>query len=239
MRTIYKQPSIYNGKSIYNGDGIYNGADSLPPCEAMTLRFKFSDLTYDPNVAGVGTGGTWTQVRENPNIWDWTNNSSSWSNAFKNAFQSSDNVVEVIDCGDTSSVKNFAGTFSYCYYLTKVCLIDTSSATSVNTMFGYSSRLEKIPPIDTRNCVAFGYFASSCSSLKKVPLLNTSKANSVSYMFSDCYKVEEGALALYQQMSTQENYPTTTSCFRNCGINTTTGLAELQQIPSSWGGLAP
>ena len=58
-------------------------------------------------------------------------------------------------------------------------------------------------------------------------------------MLYSCEKVESGALALYNQMSSQVNPPRRYSyCFTGCGEDTTTGYAELQQIPQSWGGLA-
>lgn len=40
--------TLYKTKSIYKGDGIYKGVDALPPVADMTLRFKFSDLSYSP-----------------------------------------------------------------------------------------------------------------------------------------------------------------------------------------------
>jgi hypothetical protein len=58
-------------------------------------------------------------------------------------------------------------------------------------------------------------------------------------MFAWCYEVQSGALALYNQMSTQITPPAEhTQTFRSCGSHTTTGAAELAQIPSSWGGTA-
>jgi len=57
----------------------------------------------------------------------------------------------------------------------------------------------------------------------------------MSYMFSGCYKVESGALALYQQASSQATPPSThNSAFYKCGRDTVTGAAELAQIPSDW-----
>lgn len=77
----------------------------------------------------------------------------------------------------------------------------------------------------------------NCSSLTNVPLFDTNSATNMSYMFKDCTAVQSGALALYQQASSQSTPPTTyTGCFTNCGVNTTTGAAELAQIPTSWGG---
>ena len=81
-----------------------------------------------------------------------------------------------------------------------------------------------------------GIFAN-CSSLTSVPLFDSSSVTNVGNMLKNCVNVESGALALYQQMSTQTTPPTVYGdCFLNCGSNTTTGAAELAQIPSSWGG---
>jgi len=60
----------------------------------------------------------------------------------------------------------------------------------------------------------------------------------MSQMFYWCTKVEGGALALYEQASTQANPPTDhTLTFDHCGWNTVIGLVELGYIPQSWGGL--
>ena len=78
----------------------------------------------------------------------------------------------------------------------------------------------------------FGY----CN-LKTVPLFDTSETTSMSSMFADNYNVESGALALYQQASSQTTPPSTYDiCFTNCGRDTVTGAAELAQIPTDWGG---
>lgn len=70
-----------------------------------------------------------------------------------------------------------------------------------------------------------------------IPLFDTTALTDVTNMFYQCKEVESGALALYQQMSTQTNVPSSHSgCFNMCGENTVTGAAELAQIPSSWGG---
>lgn len=70
-----------------------------------------------------------------------------------------------------------------------------------------------------------------------IPLFDTTTLTDVTNMFWECYYVEGGALALYQQMSSQINVPSDHSgCFRSCGNYTTVGLEELVQIPTSWGG---
>jgi len=55
------------------------------------------------------------------------------------------------------------------------------------------------------------------------------------FMFCSCIKVQSGALALYQQASSQTTPPTKHSkTFYLCGFDTTEGAAELEQIPSDW-----
>ena len=70
-----------------------------------------------------------------------------------------------------------------------------------------------------------------------IPSLITDNAADVGGMFKECYKVSSGSLALYTQMSSQAFPPSSHGdCFKYCGRDTTTGAAELAQIPTSWGG---
>ena len=76
-----------------------------------------------------------------------------------------------------------------------------------------------------------------CTSLTTAPLFDTSSVTNMSQMFDECTNVETGALALYQQASTQATPPSDHDrTFRHCGSGTVTGTAELAQIPSDWGG---
>jgi len=138
---------------------------------------------------------------------------------------------------NTSSVTTMSNMFSGCSSLTTVPLLDTSSVTNMTRMFQDCSSLTTIPLLDTRSVTNMQYMFRSCTSLTTVPLLNTSNVTSMLHMFNGCINVESGALALYQQASTQANPPSNhTSTFKDCGSNTVTGAAELAQIPSSWGG---
>ena len=257
---------MYNKASIYKGGGVYNlGDGASTKLAANTLRFEFSKMDYDPTVAGVGSSGTWKKVNAKfHNVWDWTKSGTTFSNAFSNAFNSDDNLVSVIAAGDTSSVVNMELMFRGCSSLTSVPLFDTSKVlytgsmfygctslksipffntskvTNMSSMFRECSSLTSVPLFDTSKVQHTGTMFAGCTSLTSVPLFDTSKVTSMSSMFSGCIKVEDGALALYQQASTQETPPTNhTDTFKNCGKDTTTGAAELAQIPASWGGTAP
>lgn len=160
---------------------------------------------------------------------------------------------------DTSNVTNMSSMFGVCTSLTTVPLFNTSSVTNMREMFGGCSSLTSVPLFDTYNvtnmCMMFygctslatvplfytsnvtdmSYMFGGCYSFTTIPLFDTSRASNMDYMFWQCGYVQTGALALYQQASSQANPPTKHSLtFYNCGANTITGAAELAQIPSGW-----
>ena len=136
---------------------------------------------------------------------------------------------------DTSSVTNMQFMFYNCSSLTTVPLFNTSSVTNMQDMFDSCNSLTSVPLFDTSSVTNMDVMFRNCASLTSVPLFNTSSVVSMRGMFEDCKNVQSGALALYQQASTQTNPPSKhTGAFRNCGVNTTTGAAELAQIPDDW-----
>ena len=135
---------------------------------------------------------------------------------------------------DTSSVTNMSGMFGSCHALTTVPLFDTSSVTTMLGTFSVCISLTTVPLFDTSSVSDIETMFWNCSALTTVPLFNTSSVTYMDMMFYGCTNVQSGALALYQQASTQASPPTHTRCFYNCGVNTVSGAAELAQIPSDW-----
>ena len=175
----------------------------------FTIRCKFSS-GYTPTM-----GDSQTLVDAGENIWDIYKNSTDWTSLFNN----NSNLSEIFGA-NTSEVTNMTRMFYGCGNLTSITLFDTHNVYSFAFMFNSIADLNS-------------------PKITNIPLFDTSSANDVSTMFGGCKVVQSGALALYQQMSTQANPPLNHgSCFRNCGSNTVTGAAELAQIPSDWGGTA-
>lgn len=146
-------------------------------------------------------------------------------------------LLEQVSLTSACLTENTEQMFSTCRALKSVPLFDTSRSTTVYSMFDSCNALEAIPLFDTSNATTGYGFAQGAKVLTQIPLINTSKMTSVAYMFSGCYMVESGALALYNQMSTQTRPPSRhDSAFRNCGRDTASGQVELAQIPTSWGG---
>lgn len=356
----------YNGSWLgYNGAVVTTRPDPNPlGLPAYTMRFQFDNTSYDPSsVNTFPVGSTWTQVSSSPNVWDFTYQTTDWSNAFGYAnpdapslnlgqfksetsgntavlganttnvsnmyrmFEDCDSLnslalfdtssvtnmermfckcthitsTPLYDTGsvtnmkqsfllcsrlasvplfdmhsvtttyemfnqtrlttvplfDTSSVTDMTGMFNACSRLTTVPLFDTSSTTTMRNMFYNCTSLTSIPLFNTSSVTSFNFFLYSCAitsiplfdtssvtsmnnmckncrSLTSIPLFNTSSVTNMDYAFEECTAVESGALALYQQASSQTAVPYHIRTFRNCGAGTVTGSAELAQIPSGW-----
>lgn len=189
---------------------IYKGIiPPIPPIPPNTVRVRTSDGN-----APIKVNYTYyeiaTLVSGTTDVYDVYKSGTT----FHNLLYKSTNVIEVIGA-NTSNITEMDGMFDGCTALTTVPLFNTSNVVNMNIMFW------------------------GCRELNKVPLFDTSSVVDMSYMLYNCLKVESGALALYQQASTQTNPPSShTDTFTYCGRDTVTGAAELAQIPSSWGGTA-
>lgn len=138
---------------------------------------------------------------------------------------------------NTSNVTDFGGTFLGCTALTTMPLLDTSSATTIASMFSGCRSLQTVPLFNTANVTRMSSTFQGCNALTAVPLFDTANVTDMYMTFAGCFNVESGALALYQQASTQTVPPSNHDrTFLNCGANTVTGAAELAQIPADWGG---
>ena len=193
------------GEQKWSSIAVNFGGDSPVPPEPSLPPYTIR-LKYKQGTTPTFSKGTGVLYDAEQNIWDLTYENSNWTNLLT---MKSD-LLEVID-GNTSNVTNMESMFDSCTSLTSVSLLDTSNVTNMNLMF------------------------LNCYSLTTVPLFDTSSVTSISNMLYNCVKVQYGALALYQQASTQANPPSNHyATFRNCGSNTETGAAELAQIPSDW-----
>ena len=136
-----------------------------------------------------------------------------------------------------SNVSDVYGMFENCSSLTTVPAYALDNCTSTGSMFAFCTSLTTVPQLDLSNMTDTGWMFNGCTSFTTIPLLNLPNIESMSGMFQDCTNVQSGALALYQQLSTQSNPPQYhEGMFMHCGQDTQTGLAELNQIPTSWGG---
>lgn len=255
--------SIYLGSTkigeAYLGNVKVYGSTPVDPLNPLglppyTIRLKFSS-----GVTPTFFYGTAVQVSSSPdNVWDLTYNSNYWGGVlsyqtdliavlganttgvieFYNAFAVCSNLQSVA-LFDTSSATNITSMFQSCSSLTSIPLFDTSSVTTMRSMFHGCTSLTSVPTFNTPSVTDMSYMFQGCPALTSIPLLDTSSVTDMRYMCSLCTAVETGALALYQQASSQTTPPSQFGyCFYLCGSNTVTGAAELALIPKTWGGTA-
>lgn len=138
----------------------------------------------------------------------------------------------------TTSCTNMDRMLYNCKAITSVPYFDTGNVTNFNMFMNNCWNVTSLPLFDTHSATTLYGAFRNCNHITAVPLLDTSSVTDMSYAFYLCLLVESGALALYQQASTQTNVPSEyTDCFFDCGQNTPSGLQDLMGIPASWGGL--
>ncbi len=224
----------FNGKIfVYDFD---NQPDPLNPLNlpANTVRVRTNDGNAplkDMSKATHASYDTAVLVPGTTDVYDVYKSGSS----FENLFYWSMNIVEVLGANSTG-ITNMQYMFKNCESFTTISTVfDTSSVTNMLGMFHNSSVLQSVPLFDTSNVTSMRAMFEFDGELTSIPLFNTSKVTDMERMFEFCRKVQSGALALYQQASTQANPPSLHNMtFYACGSDTQTGAAELAQIPYEW-----
>ena len=242
----------------FNGDLLSSNGEVLTFEVSPILPPGTLVIKYSTGVTPTFSKGTGTLLNPEENIWEFYCPDSNWE--WINISQA--NILQVLDANTSNitsafrlfgnasrmtdicwfdssnfSASSFISLFDGCTSITELPDIDFSNATSLQTTFRSCSNLLYAPEIDSRNVTDMQLMFQFCTSLKEVPLLDTSSVITMNQSFQGCTNVESGALALYQQASTQANPPGYhSSTFTDCGRNTITGSAELAQIPTSWGG---
>lgn len=230
---------------------VLKQVDPLNPLglPSHTLRIRFTD-GYTPT-----QGTSRTQVSSSPNIWDITNTSNSWYSMF----ESNTNVLEVLGVNSTG-VTDMYGLFHMCYYLEATVPFDVSSVTNAHNMYNKCrDRLQTLPSYNFANatkleswcnecrqltsvgkiiapkCTNFQYMGYYCVALKELPEIeigsNITGIN-VTNMWYYASNVEDGITRMYNTLN--GHCSSYSGCFRNCGSNTTSGSAQLANIPSGW-----
>lgn len=190
-------------------------APSLP-----YLVFQFSNPTYEPN-STLRQKGTWTKTSNAvANEWYWECNYgvstgtgdilTGWALAFSSAAATPVGVLTPANLGSNN----------------------TCSIVGYGNLTGHS----------TYDLETMDRMFANCTSLVSIVTIQTPDTLlNVGGCFSGCTEMTGGTLGQYNYWSTYNTGITNHSgTFTDAGANTVTGLAELDQIPTGWGGnLAP
>ena len=160
---------------------------------------------------------------------------TNMSHAFSNDYGwPTDQLVTYMPIFDTSAVTDMNSTF-YHLLVSSFPNYDTHNVTNMYGTFYMCTQLVHAPNIDTSKVTNMDRILSGCSQMKEVPNYDVSSVEHANWAFQDCNRVESGALAMYNKLKNKltdelDHWGT----FKNCGNLTTTGKAELNQIPSDW-----
>lgn len=222
--------SVYS-KRYQNSIRLYKDTSTTPTPRTVPSRltvttyirpwfiFEFSEAAFIPTSSQYNTSyhykGQWERVSTSPNRWKLTVSSRSGVGNIDNAWglRFLFFLSPESDLGILRPGNLGGGTCK---------LIDCGNLGNVETC----DRMFK-------NCTGL---TEICDFTNKF----SSYFTNANEMFAGCTEVTDGAKDAYDVFSVMDPLPSHADTFKNCGANTQTGLAELQQIPLSWGGmLAP
>jgi hypothetical protein len=239
---------------------IVNYSSGPKPLPAKTLRFDFKYDHFNPLTGLINRsdiGATWTHVADdvydfhfdNP-VWYCTESMSPTSNAGgifniysqkqsgKVVFPMNSHSYDIID-SNLSGVTDTRSLFSSARKIVNCVLKNTGDIVDAYAMLTGGNKtisLTTLSPLDLHSATRITRLMSDATSL--ISPLDITLSGAVTYCdyaFYNCKKVPSGALALYESLSSQAIPPSAYyRCFYNCGSGTTTGAAELAQIPSDW-----
>jgi uncharacterized protein (TIGR02145 family) len=213
IRLLMSDPSLFVPDTTENK----NARTEYTKYWSPQIVLEFSESDFDPRDNGLLNTNfstySWNKVSDSPNRWMVTVRSR------KGVISADDpqyGLAKLFTAGDGSSIN---GRLTSAYMGTCTCKI---------VGFGNLNNLE-----------SFDRFATNCTSLTEIPteLSGSGYLSNVSQMFAGCTNVESGALDLYNYLKDSPTITNHADTFKNCGLNSQSGLAELEQIPLSWGGL--
>ena len=207
-----------NTKNVTNMSGLFHWSDHLIDTIPLFDTSKVTNMDYmfcD------------TDIREVP-LFD-TSNVTSMAGTF------ADTHITAVPLFNTSKVTNMSHMLINTN-ISAVPLLDTHNVVDMQHMFCHT-HITSYPQFDTSNVTSMWRTFWNCKQLEHITLLNTDKVTVVHEMFCDCVNVNSGITSFYNQLSTQSIPPTYhDDAFKNCGISSVQGAAELAQIPQDWGG---
>ena len=144
-----------------------------------------------------------------------------------------------------TAVKDASIMFAGCFSLSSVPSftlpsIAHTAGDGVTDMFLGCSSLKSVGTLRLPTVTGAVRLFKGCSALTAIPDVRFTKyqdmvtphITDIESIFENCVNVETGITAFYQEYSA--SIYNSDNAFKNCGINTVQGAAELAQIPASW-----
>lgn len=132
---------------------------------------------------------------------------------------------------------NAGSMFTDCVKLESVVLQTTNTLSDMMCIFKNCTSLSTVSVSDTSN-VEDIYEAFRNCGITSVPNMQFPNASNAYAAFCDCTKVQSGAYSMYQHLSSKSRQVSShDDTFTNCADpSVTSGVEDLDKIPTSWGG---
>lgn len=197
----------YNGKVLRYGavgSGMWPSLHVAPPAPLVpsnTIRFTFTDTSFDPSAVLTQTYGTWSNV--SPGVWDWYKD-ANWVNYYDNPFAGKLTPSVIGEDNMVTAYAN-AGPYNNMEYLFYGCT-SLTSATIVNENDGGSYGSERY------NLEGVFY---NCTALETVSFdgfdFTYVKRNGLDFLFSNCTSLTAGPT-----MANTGNLTSARNTYRGC-----------------------
>lgn len=222
MSKMFRLTAIHTAP-LYDTSHVVNMNEMFMQCDKL-VSVPLLDTSMATNMAFMFAGCESLAVIPPFN----TSSATDMSGCFRNCYSATSFPVF-----DTHNVTQMWEMFAFCTSLVEGPALNTSNVTTAAGMFWGCSSLVRVPIYDTANIGEMSDMFEDCASLVQIPLFNLSSARGFRYMFRNCVNVESNILAFYNNAKdiVDSHHEDT---FENCGSNTTTGAAELAQIPDDW-----
>jgi hypothetical protein len=192
---------------------VGGGDQPLPAIPAYSIRFQFSDTSFDPTTPLAVTNGTWSPVDAGSGIWDFTYQNSDWTDLF-NGIITGSNVNGTVDIigGNMSGVSTAIRLFKYCDRLVNVRIVspwgDGNADPNLSNMLDGSSAVEIYIDMSGSNMPNgnpyYSYMAHDSPNLRKFTLKSTGSYPSLDHILHDCFALREATIEGFDEIGNAE-----------------------------------
>lgn len=248
----------FNGKIATGGGRWITRAGSTPSpynpynLAPRTVRFQ---LPRGYPLPSLEYGQTWTPVDPENGIWDLYSSGNAITMTHFHAgtvilggnFDSPGFTVHTTYTGFLSSIQSlYLGNHDandtewrdvfQDINIESVCNVDFGNITDIHALFSGNTHILHIDSFNIPSVTNMSELCNGCYRIDCVPEFFGINGQVVNCQaaFYDCHSAEYGITQLYEQLTAVQEPSEHLYCFRNCGVNSPTGSAELAQIPSDW-----
>ena len=212
----------------------------LPNVTSLTQTFRYCYALTDVTISDTSLNSINTSFKHCTSLTNVSIDTSAVTD-FDYAFQGCTSLITAPNL-DMSHANSTYAMFTNCSSLVNIPQYSSNMLTDASYMFYECSSLVTVPSFNFINLRTTVNMFADCTSLTALPAFSSATLAKVSRtygMFEGCINVESGIVDFYNSLINKSGlvtYPVTdyARTFRDCGSNTTTGAAELAQIPSDW-----